>query len=164
MEHRREATAQAFLDEAVERANDAFLRHADSTGHAGERRGLELDVLLELAEDGDLLVREVPARGRRRLVSGQRRLRVHRPCARHVEIDADLEHANRLHQPCLLRAGQRMIGVDVLVERRRRRNRDRPPDVELVVASVVVRHAGMVADHSGDVVDAIGRGSRGDER
>ena len=83
--------------------------------------------------------------------------------ALHVEVDADLEEAQRRHRPDRLHLGQLAEQLDRAVEAelRVRRHAQREPDVELVLALVVVGHAGMRVEHRGGRVGPLGRGARG---
>ena len=86
--------------------------------------------------------------------------------ALHVQVDADLEEAQRRQRPDHVHLGQLAQQLDrpVEAELRRRRHAHREPDVELVLAPVVVRDAGVGVDHLGRGVGPLGRGARGHQR
>ena len=64
-----------------------------------------------------------------------------------IQLDADLVQPQRRQDDRLLGLGQRVQDLDDALQRIRRGHGHREPDVERVVALVVVRHAGMLIDH-----------------
>ena len=87
-----------------------------------------------------------------------------RGLAGHVELHADLVQRDRRQRARDARTRLAVQHVDVLVEGVARRDRDRVPEVVVVVALVVVAHAGVFADHRGGFVDVVGVDLRRDER
>ncbi len=75
----------------------------------------------------------------------------------HVERDADLEQAERGHRPRRLRPGQFVQPLDDGTEVVPGWHRDGEPHVEVVVAPVVVRDAGVRVDDGSGMVQTVGR-------
>ena len=85
--------------------------------------------------------------------------------ARHLEVHADLEELERRQLTDRLGAGLSFQDLQraVEAERRVRLGRDREPHVELVVAQVVVRDAGVRVDDLGRAPRVLGVDLGGDE-
>jgi hypothetical protein len=83
----------------------------------------------------------------------------------HLQVHPDLEEPQRGQLAHRLRSGQALEDVErpVEAERRVRFRRDREPDVEVVVAQVVVRHPGMRVDHLGGPPRVLGIDPRRDQ-
>jgi hypothetical protein len=134
----------------------------------GGRRRVRLrhdrHVALELADHGDVevVVRLRLGLGRRRGLDRRGQVL---GAARHLEVHADLEQRERRKLADRLRAG--LLGQDleraVEPQLRVRLGRDREPEVEVVVAQVVVRHAGVGVHDLGGAVRVLRVDLRGDE-
>ena len=115
-----------------------------------ERLGRDLHRALRRADHGQVELRQLD-RLRLPVVDGLRRGRQHLGALLHLQVHPDLEEPQRRQLAHRLGARQLLEQIQRAVEaqRRARLGGDREPEVEVVVAQVVVRHARVRVDDLG---------------
>ena len=154
---RGDAAQQPALLHAGQVLEQLVLRHADRVGGVGVRLRHDRHVALQRADDGDVEVVVGLRLGLGRLLgdggAGQRV-----GVADHLQVHPDLEQLERRQHAHRLGAG--LLGQDVeralQPELRVGLGGDREPQVELVVAQVVVRHARVRVDDLRGPVRVVG--------
>ncbi len=140
-------------------------RSPHSRGERAERLGLGRQVALQRADGIEVAIGQ--RLGRRRLARRLRldELRGRVAIALDVEVDADLEEAQRRHRADHVDLGELAQQLDGAIEAelRARRHGEREPHVQLVLAQVVVAHARMRREHGGGLVLPLRGHARGDE-
>ena len=164
VEDRGEAAHAAVGEHLEARLEHLVGRQALRLGDRGERLGHGRQVGLQRAHHGDLALR---GRTARRLLDGRGAdlLRGGIAAADHVEVDADLEEADRRQRADRLDLAELAEQLDRLLEADARVGRDgeREPQVEHVLALVVVRDARVRAEDVGRELLLALRRARGHE-
>jgi hypothetical protein len=144
VEDRRHAAQQLPLAHALQVVEQPLLRHAERVGGGRVGLGDDRHVALELPDHGHVQLVVGLGLGLGRL-GRDGRARERARVALHLEVHADLEELERGQLADRLRAGLLGQHLERAVEAqaRVRLDRDREPEVEVVVAQVVVRHAGV---------------------
>jgi hypothetical protein len=161
----RVAAHLAGLDERVAGGEQLADGEPVLGGERAEGLGLGGQVALERADRVEVAVAERLRRRRRARGLRLDELRGRIAIALDVEVDADLEEAQRRHGPDHVDLGQLAQELDRAIqpELRARRHGQREPQVQLVLAQVVVAHARVGGEDGGGLVLARLRRARGDE-
>jgi hypothetical protein len=164
VEDRGHAPQAAALAQRLEPLEDRRDRYAEPLGGGRVGFGDHRHRALRGANRGDVLLAERDRLELHRLgglAGGAQRLGP----ALHLEVHADLEQAQRRELADRLRAGPLGDDVERSVQAQARvgLDRDREPEVEVVVAQVVVRDARVRVDELGGTVRVGGIDLRGDQ-